>query len=110
MEGTHLRCLLLRGDDRERKDEMPVRFGVAVSRSVRRAVDRNRIKRLVRESYRRNKEILIGRLTASSPSVSLVFLFLRTTRSTGKTAIPPYCEIERDVQSLLRTIAERELS
>lgn len=42
-------------------DRNSARLGLAVSRRVdKRAVVRNRIKRVVRESFRRNKEILSG--------------------------------------------------
>ncbi len=109
-DGIHLRCLLLSGPDLQQSGNVPVRFGVAVSRSVRRAVDRNRVKRLVRESYRKNKEIVISRATALSRPISLVFLFIPNVRSAGRAAIPPYCEIEQDVQALLKTVAQKELS
>lgn len=41
-------------DSEERK------FGVAVSRSVKKKVERNRLKRLVKEVYRKNKELFKG--------------------------------------------------
>ena len=49
----------------ERKSDFPVQFALSVSKKkFKRAVDRNRIRRLVRESYRLNKHILYEKLTA----------------------------------------------
>ncbi len=36
------------------------RFGVAISKSIKKKVERNRLKRLVREVYRKNKELFKG--------------------------------------------------
>ncbi len=41
-------------DSEERK------FGVAVSNKIKKKVERNRLKRIVREAYRRNKELFKG--------------------------------------------------
>jgi len=41
-------------DSNERK------FGVAVSSKIKKKVERNRLKRIVREAYRRNKELFKG--------------------------------------------------
>lgn len=56
------------------------------------AVDRNRIKRQLREAYRLQKEVLI---TTSEPKFALLFLYL------GKKK-PPYEELENCVAILLK--------
>jgi len=44
-----------------RSDREPARLGLAIPRKqIRRAVERNRIKRLIRESFRRHQELLYG--------------------------------------------------
>lgn len=44
-----------------RNDGMPARLGMAIARKkVRRAVDRNRIKRIIRESFRHHPQLLHG--------------------------------------------------
>lgn len=55
---------------------VPVKAGVGVSaRNFRKAVDRNRIKRLLRESYRLQKASLHEKLTAKQSSLAVFFLF-----------------------------------
>lgn len=50
----------------ERKSDFPVQFALSVSKKkFKRAVDRNRIRRLVREAYRLNKHILYRDLETS---------------------------------------------
>jgi len=57
------------------KDKAPALLvGFAVSRSVRRAVDRNRAKRLLREAYRHYKHLLLDVVKENKLSLSLVFI------------------------------------
>lgn len=69
-------------------------------RHFKRAVDRNRIKRLVREAYRVRKELLRPLLREEPLQVFFIY--------TGR-AVPPFAEVEAAVegglQKLLRTLA-----
>ncbi|WP_417363219.1 ribonuclease P protein component [Galbibacter sp.] len=61
----------------EQNSDTPVKVAVSVSkRSFKKAVDRNRIKRLVREVYRLNKDLFIR----ETDSESYAFIFLYTGR------------------------------
>ena len=54
-----------------------VQAGVGVSaRNFSKAVDRNRIKRLLREAYRLNKSVLHDALNADQKKVAVFFLFV----------------------------------
>lgn len=54
----------------------PVRFSVSVpKKKVKLAVRRNRIKRLTREYYRKNKHLLIDAAQSQSCSINLMFIY-----------------------------------
>jgi ribonuclease P protein component len=76
----------------------PNRVGVAAGKRLGNAVVRNRLKRLVREAYRRNKRELPCR------GVSIVFLASRGT--IGKS----FEEVRDDLVTILHTIAARVAS
>lgn len=76
---------------RETEDEKepPVSILASVSkRKFKRAVKRNRVKRLIRESYRLNKTKFIQIAHQSEQSIDIAFLFL-------KSELPDYTEIEK---------------
>ncbi len=60
--------------------DFPVKVGVGVSsRNFKKAVDRNRIKRLLREAYRLNKQPLLDFVNANNKKVIVFFLFIDKT-------------------------------
>lgn len=77
------------------------RMAVSVpKRLFKHAVDRNRIKRLVREAYRLNKGCALQPLTDSGRQADMLFLFM------GK-EIPQFAQIEDVIKQLLSQIAKR---
>ena len=76
-------------------------FG-ASSRNFKKAVDRNRIKRLGREAYRLQKEALFNRLKETNRSMAVFFIY------TGK-EVPDHALVSVKIgvalQKLLREIA-----
>lgn len=79
----------------------PVQAGFAVpKKQFKRAVDRNLLKRRMREAYRLNKKIIFDNLTEKSQP--LVLLFVYTAKS-----IAEYKEIEKGIVVTLREVVKR---
>ena len=80
--------------------KFPAKSMITVSsRNFKKAVDRNRIKRLIREAYRKNKNILYDSLEAYSKNLAFVILY------TGK-LMPSYKDTESKIILILQRLAK----
>ena len=89
--------------DTHDEGKYPAKVMIAVpGRNFKKAVDRNRIRRLIREAYRKNKNILYDALEASTLKLAFVILY------SGK-LMPSYKEIESKIILILqRLVKENE--
>ncbi|MCL2650813.1 MAG: ribonuclease P protein component [Candidatus Azobacteroides sp.] len=72
-------------------------------RKFKRAVKRNRLKRLIKESYRLNKFAFIAKITSQSKHISLAFLYLPHEEK-------KFPEIEMAMKQALRTLSSKILT
>jgi|CXWL01.1.fsa_nt_gi ribonuclease P protein component len=81
---------------------IPVQLGISVpKRSFAKAVDRNVLKRKIREAYRKNKHLLYGVLQKENLSIALMIIYI------AKEEVP-YREIENKmIVSLQRLAAQK---
>ena len=75
---------------------------IVSKRCFKRAVKRNRIKRLVREAYRLNKHILADALERHEPQMSATMAFIYTDSH-----LHDYATVEQRVRNLLTRLSER---
>ncbi len=81
-------------------DFSPLQAGFgASSRNFKTAVERNRIKRLAREAYRLQKNILYGKLKEQERKLNVFFIY------TGK-ALPSYSEVYNSITMALSKLID----
>ena len=74
---------------------IPLQFGAGVSSKIfKKAVDRNRVKRLIREAYRLQKIMLLEKLAEQNTQLNLFFIY------TGK-ELPEYKEVYEKTRKVL---------
>lgn len=74
---------------------------VTVSKKYfKRAVKRNRVKRLIKEVYRLNKSEFLDLANTSNCSIDIAFLFL-------KSELPDYAEVEKAMRKCINTLQEK---
>lgn len=75
-----------------------IKTGVGVSRkNFKKAVDRNRIKRLLRESYRTEKAELLNYLQQNKKQIALFFLYVDKTE-------PDYLFLKQTIQKAIKKL------
>ena len=83
------------------ESEVPIQFTVSVSKKkFKRAVDRNRVKRQIREAYRLNKAPLFEKLKQSEKKYAWMVIF------TG-TELPDYQRVEKAMKKLISKFLEK---
>lgn len=88
--------------DKESAEEPQARILVSVpKRQFKRAVKRNRVKRQLREAYRRNKRLLLDGM-AAMPEKTVAIAFVWTDNN-----LRPTAEVEQRVVKLLTKLRER---
>lgn len=77
-----------------------MQFGVGVStKNFKKAIDRNRVKRLAREAYRLQKKILEKKLIEANSYLTVFFIY------TGK-ELPEYKDINDKIGKVLNKLCE----
>lgn len=82
------------------KGDVPVSILVSVPKKrFHKAVDRNRMKRLTREAYRRQKQILWNAMEESDESIAIAFICIASSLCT-------YANVYKSINKILTRIAD----
>ncbi len=86
-----------------KKEDIPqLLVGFSVTRSIRKAVERNFLKRRMREAYRHNKMQLYQLIESAEISLTIVFFWKAYPNAPVKKI--SYSSIEQNIQHILQTI------
>lgn len=103
-EGKFLRCYVAIQTKEEHHSVKPVTVAFSVNKKLlAKAVDRNRIRRLMRESYRLNKSIVLTGLQETEKQIQILFVY--TFPRKQDSPLPSFASIQDDIKLLLETIS-----
>ena len=103
LSGNILRCAARASREAESGGSPVIGVGFTVSSRRVKAVDRNRMRRLMREAYRLNKEML--RTSGTDESTKLEILFIYSPPRRSQLQLPSYQEVEEDMKHLLNSLS-----
>lgn len=92
---------LVWGDMENKRSDFPIQLAISVpKRRFRKAVDRNRIRRLVRESYRLKKSDLYNQLPSEKPQMAWMIIFVGKKKE-------DFLTIDKTMDKLMKRFLER---
>lgn len=95
-----LRIIYIIEEEADQEKQFPSVLINVSKRKFKRAVKRNRVKRLVREAYRLNKSPYLDLLRAKGKRMDIAFLYL-------KDELPTYGEIEKSIKKTISILSEK---
>lgn len=102
--GTMLKCFVLKRENRL-DDSSEIMVGFSVAKTVRLAVLRNRVKRLMREVVRKNKVMLHALVKEKQLHLAMIFLYVGN--KTVEMRRLNYADVEKDFTGLVQKIQKK---